>query len=185
MNELFLPHANPLDPGAPQSGLYLAITLSMETERVTELIASLALRAPLNIVAGSEWIPNYGVARLLRRRVTHIEAILGRIQLARAFTCYQLLDLLAGIRPGNTPVLVLDALHTFYTDDIPLEARRRTLEGCGRHLQRLSLSRPVAVLAQRTQSEEYPRFYTMLASLADTVHQMESAEPAVSQPGLF
>src|SRR5512146_1985886 len=146
MNELFLPHPNPGDLGAPQRGLYLAVSMTLEAEKITELIASLALNAPLNIVAGSEWIPSYGVARLLRRRVTHIEAVLGRILLARAFTCYQLLDLLAGIRPGNTPVLVLDALHTFYTDDIPLEARRRTLEGCGRHLQRLSLSRPVAVL---------------------------------------
>lgn len=185
MNELFLPHANPGDLGTPQRGLYLAITLTMETEKVTELIAGLALHAPLNIVAGSEWIPNYGVARLLRRSVTHIEAVLGRIQLARAFTCYQLLDLLAGIRPGSTPVLVLDTLHTFYSDDIPVEVRRRILGGCGRHLQRLSLSRPVAVLAQQMPSEEYPRFYTMLAALADRVYHLETAGVAVSQPGLF
>src|SRR5512144_2637964 len=118
MNELFLPHANPGDIGAPQRGLYLAVYMTLEAEKVTELIAGLALNAPLNIVAGSEWIPSYGVARLLRRRVTHIEAVLRRIQLARAFTCYQLLDLLAGVRPGSTPVLVLDTLHTFYSDDM-------------------------------------------------------------------
>ena len=185
MNELFLPYANSEELNTPQRGLYLAVTLTMEAEKVTELIASLALHAPLNIVAGSEWIPNYSVARLLRRRVTHIEAVLGRIQLARAFTCYQLLDLLAGVRPGSTPVLVLDILHTFYSDDMLLEVRRRTLEGCGRHLQRLSLSRPVAVLVQQMPSEEYPRFYTMLAALADKVYHLEVAAQAVSQPGLF
>ena len=125
------------------------------------------------------------MARLLRRRVARIELILGRIRLARAFTCYQLLDLLAGIRPENTPVLVLDLLHTFYVDDIPLDVRRRVLERCGRHLQQLSLSRPVAVLTLRMPSEDYPRFYTMLAALADKIYQAEITGPAVSQPNLF
>ena len=185
MNAIFPLPGLPADRSAPARGLYLAVTSSRESMKVTELIASMALGGPLHLVAGSEWVPGYDLARRLRRSVTHIETVLARVQLARAFTCYQLLDLLASIRPESAPVLVLDILHTFYTDDIPLEVRRRVLEKCISHLQHLALARPVAVLAQRAASEDYPRFYTMLARLADEVYEMEAVQPAVSQPGLF
>jgi hypothetical protein len=185
MNTIFPLSGLPGELTVPARGLYLAVTAAREIEKVTGLIVSLALRGPLRLVAGSEWIPGYDVARRLRFQTTEIETILGRVQLARAFTCYQLLDLLAAIRPGSAPVLVLDMLHTFYTDDIPVEVRRRVLEKCGQHLQRLSLSRPVAMLAQREASEDFPRFYTMLALLADDVYQIEAEEPAVSQMRLF
>jgi hypothetical protein len=172
-------------PTSPQCGLYLAVTRSREAGKVTRLIASLALRGPLQIVAGSEWIPSYDVARLLRHSLTQIEPVLDRIQLRRAFTCYQLLDLLAGIRPDSAPVLVLDMLHTFLNNDIHLDVRRRVLERCGKHLQRLSLARPVAVLTAQSPAEDYPRFHTMLAALADEIYLAEPERPAISQPGLF
>jgi len=81
----------------PQRGLYLAITLTRGQEKVTELIASLTLGSPLSTVAGSEWIPNYSVARPRRHETNQIQAILRNIHLARAFTCYQLLDPLAAL----------------------------------------------------------------------------------------
>ncbi len=182
MNALF-----PLPTGRtqPRRGLYLAVTARRESRKVTELIASLALSGPLQLVAGSEWVPGYDLARRLRRSVTHVEAVLAEVQLRRAFTCYQLLDLLAAIRPAPEPVLVLDILHNFYTDDIPLQVRSRVLEKCGRRLQQLSLSRPVAVLAQQEPAQDYPRFYAMLAQLADEVYEVQTEEPAVSQPRLF
>jgi len=185
MDKLFPLPSAPAGLSLSARGLYLAVTPTRETDRVTELIAGLALRGPLAIVAGSEWIPNYAVARLLRRSTPRLESILGHIHLARAFTCYQLLDLLSGARPESAPLLVLDMLHTFYSDDIPLDVRRRTLERCGRHLQRLSLYRPVAVLTPRAASQDFPRFYSMLASLADEIYQPETARPAAMQPDLF
>jgi hypothetical protein len=180
----------PLYPGFEKPvtlrrGLFLAVMLNRETGKVTRLIAGLALRGPLHVVAGSEWVPSYQLARLLRHRLTQIEPVLGRIQLARAFTCYQLLDLLATIRPEPVPVLVLDMLHTFLNTDIHLDVRKRVLEKCGRHLQQLALSRPVAVLTPQVSAEDYPHFYTMLASMADQVYQAEPGQPAASQPVLF
>jgi hypothetical protein len=182
MNAIFPLSEN---PAAPRRGLYLAATLTREANKVTRLISSLALRGPLQIVAGSEWIPSYDVARLLRHSLAQIEPVLERIQLRRAFTCYQLLDLLANIRPEPSPVLVLDMLHTFLNNDIRLNVRRRVLERCGQHLQRLALHRPVAVLTPQVCAEDYPRFFTMLAALADDVYQAEPERPAILQSVLF
>src|SRR5574340_52871 len=185
MDALFPPSLAFEKPAALRRGLYLAVTLSRESEKITQLIAGLALNGPLHVVAGSEWVPSYQVARLLRHRLTQIEPVLGRIQLARAFTCYQLLDLLSTIRPEPVPVLVLDMLHTFLNNDIRLDVRKRVLERCGRYLQQLALSRPVAVLTPQVPAEDYPRFYTMLASIADQVYQAEPDMPAASQMALF
>lgn len=182
MNALFPLPAGKTQPG---HGLYLAVLVGRESGKVTELIASLALGGPLHLVAGSEWVPGYDLARRLRRSVMYVEAVLAQVQLTRAFTCHQLLDLLAAIRPAGTPVLALDMLHNFYADDIPLKVRRRVLEKCGQHLQRLSLSRPVAVLVQQTAAEDFPGFYSMLAQLADEVYQTQAEEPATSQLRLF
>lgn len=169
----------------PERGLYLALTVSREGGKITELIAGLALNGPLYLVAGSEWMPGYDLARRLRRSVIHVDTVLAQVQMVRAFTCYQLLDLLAAIRPTTAPVLVLDILHNFYTEDIPLKVRMRTLKKCGQHLQRLSLSLPVAVLVQQTDSEDFPHFYATLTQLADEVYEVQAERPAASQLRLF
>lgn len=169
----------------PGHGLYLALTAKREVGKVTELIAGLALNGPLYLVSGSEWVPGYGLARRLRRSVVNVGTVLAQVQMVRAFTCYQLLDLLAAIRPASTPVLALDILHNFYTGDIPLKVRMQTLEKCGQHLQRLGLSRPVVVLVQQANSEDFPRFYAMLTQLADEVYEAQAEGPAASQLRLF
>jgi len=165
--------------------LRLVITDRHEKQKIVELIAASALRGPLYIIAGSEWIPSYSVAHSIRRSTVELERVLKGVRLARAFTCYQLLDLLAAAPVDGCPVLVLNFLHTFFSPDIPLSVRLRTLRECCHHLRRLSRHQPVTVFALRIPVKDYEIFYPILAASADEVLQPEVENPASWQSALF
>jgi hypothetical protein len=165
--------------------LLLVATAARETKKITELIAALARRGPLHLVAGSEWLPAYGLANAIRQNTLEVKQALERVRLARAFTCYQVLDLLAEVRPDKDPLLVLNLLDNFYSPDIPLSVRLRVLNQCSGHLQRLSLSKPVAILIQETPAVEYRQFHSLLAAIADEIIQTGTKPDEFTQPGLF
>jgi hypothetical protein len=153
--------------------LVLLETAGREGEAITELVAELALRGPLYVIAGGEWLPAYSLSRSIRRRTVEVKRSLDRVRLARPFTCYQLLDLLAQARPESEPILILDFLHHFYNPDIDLPVRGRTFQQCCGHLQRLAFSRPTLVFAEKLNTEGYARFFPLLASAADGVFSVE------------
>jgi len=168
------------------SRLLLVETKERPSEGIVELFAALALRGPFYAIAGGEWLPTYALVRSLRRRTPAIQQILGRIRLARPFTCYQVLDLLTDIRPERDPVLMLDFLHHFHNPDIPISVRRRVLEQCCRRLERLSLARPLLVFVQTLETEEYRDFFPMVAKTADEIFQTaERPGEEAPQPVLF
>ena len=186
MNTLpeILPHSLSLKAQAPR--LLLVETDGRPSEGITELFAALALRGPFYAIAGGEWLPTYALVRSLRHRTPAIQQVLSRIRLARPFTCYQVLDLLSDIRPERDPILVLDFLHHFHNPDIELSVRRRVLEQCCRHLERLSLSRALLVFVQAMQTEEYRNFLPILTGAADEILQAaEAPGEEVLQPVLF
>jgi hypothetical protein len=166
-------------------GLQLIITAGHERAKVTTLIATAALRGPLFIIAGSAWIPSYSVARLVRESTFEVERTLSRVRLARAFSCYQLLDLLASTRGDGTPILVLDFLHNFLNNDISLPVRLRTLQACCEQLRRLSLKQSVTVFTPQGVGEDYETFCPLLSVSADQILQPVVEEPFVWQPRLF
>jgi len=166
--------------------LLLIETEARPSEGITELFAALALRGPFYAIAGGEWLPTYALARSLRRRTPAIQQILGRIRLARPFTCYQILDLLTDIRPEHDPVLVLDFLHHFHNPDIPLPVRRRVLEQCCKCLENLSLARTLLVFVQTLETDEYRSFFPLVAETADEILQAADAPgDEALQPVLF
>jgi len=165
--------------------LQLNITERQEKRKIVELITASALSGPLYIVAGSEWIPSYSVAHSIRRSTVELERILNNVCLARAFTCYQLLDLLAAVKADGTSILALDFLHTFFSPDIPLSVRHRTLRECCHHLRRLARSQSVTIFTLQMVSRDYELFYPVLASSADEVVLPEAEEAASWQPALF
>jgi hypothetical protein len=74
-----------------------------------------------------------------------LNELLERIQIARAFTCYQMLTLLEEMPTARLPILVLDLLATFYDENISIGEAIRLVKGCALHLQRLSDQAPVVV----------------------------------------
>jgi hypothetical protein len=165
------------------------LTLIFTTERVrsglTELIAALILHGPLFVVSASEWLPAFELTRLIRRQTHQVRQTLNGLSSVRSSTCYRLLDSLAEISPTGRPILVIDFLHTFYDPDIPLPVRLRVLRKCCEHLQRLAFQRPVIVMTQTSQADEYPAFYNILAPIADKTLRIAPELEPVSQPALF
>ena len=165
--------------------LRLIVISRQERSRLAELIATMALAGPFSIVAGSERLPSYKVARLLHDRTKAIKQIFNEAHIVRAPTCFQLIDLLENTRPIPEPLLVLDFLHTFYDQDIPMQVRMRILSRCIAQLERLALSRMVTVLTEYMEGDDYVRFYPLLEHFADKAIQIEREKENDSQPSLF
>jgi hypothetical protein len=88
-------------------------------------------------------------------------------------TCLQLLDLLMEADQGNRPTLITNFLHHFYNADVELPLRDRILEQCCQYTKRLSLSNSVVVLVPHLNTEEYNRFFPLLASIANEIIPVE------------
>jgi len=81
-----------------------------EREAMIELSAMLALRGPVRVLDGGNCFDAYRVARRVRRQTPHLDEVLGRIQVARAFTCYQVVTLFRQTPAGPAPQLIFDLL---------------------------------------------------------------------------
>ena len=113
-----------------------------------ELAARLSTAGELRVLDGGNRFNVYPVARAARRYTADLTGALARIRLSRAFTCYQMVELLADTPADGLPTLVIDLLATFYDDNVQLAESQRLLSSCIPHLQRLSQFAPVVVSAK-------------------------------------
>ena len=166
-------------------GLTLILTADQARASITELVAALILRGPLFTVSGSEWLPAFTLPRLLRKRTVEIKETLNHLRVARASTCYRLLDALSNLPLNGEPILVLDFFHTLYDPDIPLHVRFHVLRRCCRTLERLALYRPVILTTREMPTEDYKKFSPILQSIADETLRLEPDPERILQPALF
>jgi len=147
--------------------------------------ARLALVGGVRILDSGNWFDALAVARQVRRQTAQLDQVLGRVQVQRAFTCYQAAVLLNQQPSGREPVLVLDLLSTFADESVPLNERARLLDQAVADLRRLSSLAPTAVSAAPTPSGAdgvglpagHPARFTaplpaMLAQLEDAADQV-------------
>jgi hypothetical protein len=109
--------------------------------------ARLALAGGVRVLDCGNIFDALAIARQVRRQTEELETILERLSVARAFTCYQVLTLLAETTANSEPTLVMDLLSTFSDENVNLAERYRLLEQAIAHLRRLSQLAPVAVSA--------------------------------------
>ena len=166
-------------------GLALILTRDKARKSKIDLIAKLVLKGPLFIVSGDEWLPSFFLPHIIRRQTTEVKATLARLYSVRASTCYRLYDSLSNIPSHGEPILVMDFLHTFYDDDIPLRTRLFRLRECCRELKRLAFHRPVIVMTQEMEGEEYEKFIPALQPIADKIFTLEPETEHTKQPVLF
>lgn len=112
----------------------------------------------VQVFDGGNRFDGYFIARLARRLSPDPHAVLQRIQLSRAFTCFQLAQLIesAPVAPPQTndggesyhALFVLDLLNTFYDESVPLRDVERLLTTTIMHLKRLAAAGPVIVGAR-------------------------------------
>ncbi len=145
------------------------------------LIARLACRGPLRLLDGGNCFDvyhcNQAIARILQGQKDQLPATLERIQLARAFTCYQMAALLKQTSGRPVPTLVLDLLSTFYDESVPVAESRRLLQECIEQLQRLNSLAPVAISARPGLSGSRRELLETLQSAASQVWALEPYSP--------
>ena len=138
-------------------------------EAALGLIAQLALRQPVRVVVGGNRFQAHTLARHIRRHTVHLEAVLGRIQVARPLTCYQTVSLFAQMAAAPEPLLILDLLQTFADENISSLESYRLLYLVVDHLHRLRRAAPVIVTLKPPPQPERAGLVTILKALADVV----------------
>jgi hypothetical protein len=106
-------------------------------EEIAALSAELALCGPVTVLDGGNCFPFYRFARLVRAKTLEGAFAARRLFIRRAFTCYQMLELLESTPALDQPYLVLDPLATFYDEQIPEREVRRLLDACLVQINRL------------------------------------------------
>jgi len=148
-----------------------------------ELVARLASRGSVRLLDGGNRFDvykcNLAVGQELGGRTAELPAVLERIHLSRAFTCYQLVALLQGTPAESVPTLVLDLLSTFYDENVPTEESLRLLQECIAHLRRLNQLAPVAVSIRPGPPESRPE---LLKAMLEAASQVWTLEPHISKP---
>ena len=129
----------------------------------TLLLALTALAAQghtLRVFDGGNRFDGYFVARMARRFAGNgaakdpidPHATLSRIRLSRAFTCFQMADLIENTPVDPEPLFILDLLSTFYDESVPLRDTKRLLSITIAHLKRLASAGPVVVGAREPRA---------------------------------
>jgi hypothetical protein len=129
---------------------------------LTAITAMAAKGQSLRVFDGGNRFDGYFVARLARRLSLRLDgnngaaidphAVLTHIRLSRAFTCFQLAELIETTPPGQDPLFVLDFLATFYDESVPLRDTERLLLTTISHFKRLAAYGPVIVGAREPRS---------------------------------
>ena len=114
---------------------------------------------------------------------------MGRIQLARSFTCYQTLVLLQqAVQQSSphvaTPLLVFDLLAMFQDENVPVIERKRLLKESIHCLSLLSRSQDVVISVRPASQEPDIQFLNWIRGAAGRIWELEPYRPC-SQPGLF
>jgi len=158
------------------------------TRSLLTALTALAVRgADVRTFDGGNRFDGYYVARLARRLSAHPEEALQRIRISRAFTCFQMAELIENSPAGSGPVFVLDLLSTFYDESVPIRDSERLLDSTIAHLHRLAASGPVVVGAREPRTLVKDR-WTLLEQLqtgADRTWLLRTPTETVLQPRLF
>jgi len=168
-------------PHSPTLQLLVAPAAFQRKAAIT-FIAELAQTNPVRVLDGGNRFDVLGLNRELRRKDLPFYTALERVQVARAFTCYQMTTMLEQPAPGGIPTLVLNLLTTFQDENASLSERLRLLETCLYCLQKTASHSPVLLILHPQPTEE--PFLARIRETADRVWVFESHHPAV-QPSLL
>jgi len=148
-----------------------------------ELVTRLACQGAVRLLDGGNRFDvykcNLAVGQALGGRTGDLPAVLERIRLSRAFTCYQVVALLKSTPAEPVPTLVLDLLSTFYDENVSTEESLRLLQECVVHLRRLSRLAPVAVSIRPGPPESRP---DLLNTMLEAASQVWTLEPHIPKP---
>lgn len=150
------------------------------------LIAHLALSGPVRVIDAGNQYEAFTIARAIRRHTSQLYRCLERIEVARPFTCYQVLTLFRQTPSTPTPIIILDLLRTFYDESIPTGESAALLQQVIHELSRLKQEAAILVSLSASPWPERAGFPHSLRRLADQAIEVAPAlPPPVSQLALL
>lgn len=163
----------------------LALPRSMAKDTLS-IVCDLALKDSLRVVDGGNLFNVLLLNRLIRHKTNNVIAVLNRIYISRAFTCFQVEAMLHDLQTYHSPVIVLDLLHMFYDESIDDQQSRHLFANCVAHLRRISGSSPVLVsIAPPPKTDSRPFLASMLLEAASHIWQWEASPAPRQQPSLW
>ena len=172
-------------PATYTTGLIVLSSQHTATEEIAALSAELALRRPVTVLDGGNCFPFYRFARLIRTKNIEDASAIKRLFIRRAFTCYQMLELLSSTPALDQPYLILDPLATFYDEQIHESEVCRLLDACLTQVNRLSMIAPVLISLSRPRLPERAFLVERICQSADRSFLLDAPAPEFIQPALF
>jgi hypothetical protein len=165
-----------MKPEKPTEPSQNSFTLMLETRvlypLLDERIVRHALSGPVIVLDAGNCFNPLRLARSIRRQTVDVTRILDRIQVARAFTCFQVIPLLEQTCRPAGPVYVLRLLDTFTDEVVPAQERLRLLLQVSDHVQRLRRATALTVTLRTPLPQEDPiliEWITRLKTSADHI----------------
>lgn len=126
---------------------FLAIGTHALSDRMLQLISTLALRQTVTVLDCGNRSNMYAVAKLIRPYTTDPVSVMNNIRLSRAFTCYQVLAMIQATakNPPREPLVLLDLLATFLDEDVELKDSQHLLNHSLDILEDMSHFAPVVI----------------------------------------
>lgn len=159
----------------------LLILPRQSRHRLLMAVAQVACHTPVLVLDCGRQFDSSIVARAAGGR----PEIINRVHVQRAFICYEAVKLLERTPAGNTPVLILDFLSTFYDENVKAHTRKFLLESSIQHFQRLSRGAGLAVTIHPPSSHDDFYLFQRLRTAASQVAVYETPEPDSQQMNLF
>jgi hypothetical protein len=142
--------------------------------------ARLCLNGAVRVLDGGDLYDARSVARMTRLLTPRLDEALGRIEIAQAFTCYQVETLLAAQQAGPDPWLGLDLLDTFADENAPLAHRDYLAQLLVQHLLRLARQSITLVGVAPAENPPVNSYVAWLTRAAERVLRLEA--PQSSRP---
>ncbi len=169
-----------------EKGIALLCGTEIPAELIFKPIAQIAGRGgAVFVVDGENSFRSYLIARFAREMSFDPRRALASVHVARAFTCYQLTELVTRLnsRADNThctAIVCLGLLGTFYDEDVPLPEARRLLQEVIAPLKLLAERLPVLVTVRPPPPQARNRIGLVRALIqrADAVCALETSEHA-------
>jgi hypothetical protein len=163
-----------------ENGLALLCGAYISSELIFKPIAQLAGSGrPVYVVDGDNSFRSYRIARHAREMDLDPRFALAQVQVARAFTCYQLVEIVERLsRRAATiscaSIVCLGLLGTLYDEDVAWPEAQRLLREALAHLKLLAEWWPVLVTVRPPPSKAQNRLglIQVLMRQADVIHSV-------------
>jgi hypothetical protein len=154
LSTTFSENKHPSPAGRNLGTFTLVLESKSRRESLDACILQGAMCGPVLVLDAGNCFNPLRLTRQIRRQTLQIKQTLDHIQVARAFTCYQVISLLAETQNPRGPVFILRLMTSFADEMISVYERLRLLKQVTEHIERLRKTAPVTVMLKDAHCQD-------------------------------